>query len=137
MYREGPNGLEVAVIRPRGRDVYALPKGHLDGTETAEVAAQREVREETGLEGALEGPIEVVRYMYRFKGTLISKQVSFFLFRAVGGEIDQLDPSMRVEVDRALWLPLDELPRTLTYRGEQVVARKARDILLARAVAAP
>jgi 8-oxo-dGTP pyrophosphatase MutT (NUDIX family) len=32
-----------------GRRVLGLPKGHLDGDETAEQAARREVAEETGV----------------------------------------------------------------------------------------
>ncbi|MBX7097871.1 MAG: NUDIX hydrolase [Myxococcaceae bacterium] len=135
--REGPKGLEVAVIRPRGRTVYALPKGHLDGAETAAQAAEREVREETGLSAALEGDLGVIKYGYRFGGRFVSKEVAFFLFRATGGEIDALEPRMREEVDQALWVSLDALVETLTYPGERSVAQRARAILLAQAASSP
>ena len=39
----------LAVIHPRGRTVIALPKGHIDPGETAEIAATREVLEETAV----------------------------------------------------------------------------------------
>jgi hypothetical protein len=36
---------------------------------------------------------------------------------------------MRVEVRRALWLPLEEAPRKLAYNGERQVVRKALEYL--------
>ncbi len=32
---------------------------------------------------------------------------------------------MRVEVKRAFWIPLEEAPRKLAYRGERDVVRRA------------
>ena len=122
-------GWDVAVITPRGKAVAALPKGHLDGDETPEAAAQREVLEETGLTTQLVEKLGDVKYMYRFAGTRIDKQVSFFLFRAVSGQIDALTPQMRREVDLARWVPLAEAPQTLTYPGEKDMARRALEVL--------
>src|SRR5687768_5685891 len=93
--REHEGRLEVAVIRPRGKTVWALPKGHVDGTERPEEAALREVREETGLDADLERSLGEIKYFYQFRGRRIFKTVSFFLFRYRAGEIDRLDPSMR------------------------------------------
>jgi 8-oxo-dGTP pyrophosphatase MutT (NUDIX family) len=127
--RQGPLGYEVAVITPRGKTVSALPKGHIDAGETAETAAQREVREETGLTGELVEKLGDVKYMYRFGGARIDKQVSFFLFRAVGGEIDAITEEMRKEVDAARWVPLADAPETLSYPGERDMARRALEVL--------
>ena len=51
-------GDEVVVIVPvkraaDGQPVLGLPKGHLDGDETPEEAARREVAEETGVTAEL------------------------------------------------------------------------------------
>jgi ADP-ribose pyrophosphatase YjhB (NUDIX family) len=127
--RLGPAGHEVAVITPRGKTVSALPKGHIDEGETAEIAAQREVREETGLTSELVEKLGDVKYMYRFAGARIDKQVSFFLFLAVGGEIDAIAPEMRKEVDLARWIPLSEAPETLSYPGERDMVRRALEVL--------
>jgi hypothetical protein len=36
---------------------------------------------------------------------------------------------MRVEVKRALWIPFEEAPRKLAYRGERDVVRRAQKYL--------
>jgi 8-oxo-dGTP pyrophosphatase MutT (NUDIX family) len=123
--REHAGVLEVAVIRPRGKQAWALPKGHVDPGETPELTAQREVHEETGLQTTCDRPLGEVRYFYQREGRKIFKRVHFFLFRYSAGQIDVLDPKMRVEVDEALWMPLAEAPTKLSYRGERDMAAKA------------
>jgi len=130
--RGGADGasFELAVITPRGRaSVTALPKGHIDGGETALAAAAREVQEETGLSTELIEKLGDVKYVYRFRGKTIFKVVSFFLFKHASGEIDQLTPEMRVEVDRAHWIPLSDAGRKLSYPGEREMVGKALEIL--------
>lgn len=127
--RERNGVVEVAVIRPAGKTVTALPKGHIDPGENAEQAATREVNEETGLTATLEQKLGDVKYVYRWRGNTIFKEVAFFLFRYVSGEIDVLTEQMRKEVDRAYWLPLDEALTKLTYPGERDMANRAKAAL--------
>jgi 8-oxo-dGTP pyrophosphatase MutT (NUDIX family) len=120
----------LAAIRPRGKreGLWALPKGKIDPGERPEETAVREVREETGVEGALVEKLGDVRYTYtRRGGTRVFKVVSFYLLRAGRGRIDEIDEQMRVEVDEARWLPLEEATRLLAYGGEREMAAKARD----------
>lgn len=125
MLRERAGVLEVAVIRPAGKTVTALPKGHIDPGENAAQAATREVREETGLEAVLETKLGDVKYVYRWRGKTIFKEVAFFQFRYLSGDIDVLTEQMRKEVDRAYWLPLSEAVTKLTYPGEREMAGRA------------
>lgn len=128
--REVGGRLSIAVIKPRGRPTTALPKGHIDPGENAEQAATREVLEETGLIARLERKITDIQYVYRFRGRVIFKVVSFFLFRYESGTIDDISQEMRVEVDLASWLPLDEAVSRLSYPGERDVAVQALKILI-------
>jgi len=124
--REHLGVLEVAVIRPQGKQVWALPKGHLNPGETAEQAALREVLEETGLVTRTEHALGDIRYVYQWQGRRVFKQVTFFLLRYVSGDINQIDPEMRIEIDEARWIPLDDAPRALAYKGERDMAAQAR-----------
>ena len=105
----------MAAVRVKGGTVLALPKGHIDAGESAAQAAQRELREEAGVTGELVGKLGDVRYWYSRDGERVMKVVSFFQFRYRSGSVRDHDH----EVDSAEWVPLDDAPRELTYRGER------------------
>jgi 8-oxo-dGTP pyrophosphatase MutT (NUDIX family) len=111
----------LAAVRVKGGKVLALPKGHIDSGESAEEAARREAREEAGVEGNLVDKLGDVRYWYQRDGQRVLKVVSFFLFRYRSGSVRDHDD----EVDSAEWVPLDDAPRLLTYRGERKMASAA------------
>jgi 8-oxo-dGTP pyrophosphatase MutT (NUDIX family) len=117
----------VAAIRPAGRSkpVWALPKGLIDPGETAEATALREVAEETGAEGTSLGKLGDVRYVYTWDGERIFKVVSFFLLRYRRGRLGDLPEDTAHEVDEVRWLPLEDAPRLLAYRGEREMAERA------------
>jgi 8-oxo-dGTP pyrophosphatase MutT (NUDIX family) len=117
----------LAAIRPQGKEpgVWALPKGLIGPGEGSEATALREVEEETGLSGRSAGKLGDVRYVYTWRGERIFKVVSFFLLRYVRGRIGEIEPAMRREVAEARWLPLEEAPRLLAYKGEREMAEQA------------
>jgi 8-oxo-dGTP pyrophosphatase MutT (NUDIX family) len=110
----------VAVVRVRDR-VLALPKGHPEQGESAQDAALREVREETGLEATPVEKLGDIRYWYARDGDRVLKIVSLFLLRYRSGRLDDHDH----EVEEALWIPLEEAPARLAYRGEKEMAETA------------
>ena len=111
---------QVVVIVPtrraaNGGRVLALPKGHVDPGETPVQAAQREVREETGVIGEPVTELGDTRYWYRRDGRTIGKSVSFFLFDYAGGDIADHDD----EVEEVRWLELDRARRELSHAAER------------------
>jgi 8-oxo-dGTP pyrophosphatase MutT (NUDIX family) len=112
----------IAAVRVKGGEVLALPKGHIDPDETPAEAATREVREETGVHATLIEKLKDIRYWYERGGKRILKDVSFFLFRYRSGSLSDHDH----EVVSAEWVPLDEAPKLLSYRGEREVAAAAK-----------
>ena len=119
--------LWLAAIRPGGKPegTWALPKGNVDQGESGEATALREVVEETGCEGESLGKLGDVRYVYTLHGERIFKIVSFFLVRYRRGRIGEIPPEFRKEVAEARWLPLEDAPRLLAYRGERDMAEAA------------
>jgi 8-oxo-dGTP pyrophosphatase MutT (NUDIX family) len=117
----------VATVRVKGGTVLALPKGQIDQGERAVEAAAREVREEAGVTGELVEKLGDVRYWYQRDGERVLKVVSFFLFRYRSGSVRDHDH----EVDSAEWVPLEDAPRLLAYKGEREMAEAALSRLTA------
>lgn len=146
--RRSSDGWQVAVIEPQKDEsakgsakskgkkwqkvLLALPKGLIDKVEKPEQTAVREVLEETGLNAIPVTKLGTVKYVYmRSWGDheRVFKVVTFYLLRYTSGEIDQVEPEMRIEVKRAFWVPLDEAAQKLAYRGEKDMVRQAQRYL--------
>ena len=127
----------LAAIEPRGRygeknpknkPLLALPKGNIDHGEKPQETALREVHEETGLEAEPITKLGDVKYVYNRSwsdGAKVFKVVSFFLFRYLGGKIGDIKEEMKHEVAHAMWVPLKDAPKKLSYNGEREMAAKA------------
>jgi 8-oxo-dGTP pyrophosphatase MutT (NUDIX family) len=116
-----------AAIRPAGKEagVWALPKGLIGRDEKPEETALREVAEETGAKSRLVGKLGDVRYVYTWGGERIFKVVSFYLLRYSRGRLGDLPPATAHEVAEARWLPLEQGPKLLAYKGEREMAERA------------
>ena len=117
----------MAAIRPAGKPegLWALPKGRIDDGESGEATALREVAEETGARGRSLGKLGDVKYWFNWRGERIFKVVSFFLVRYEAGKLGDITEAFRHEVADVRWLPLEEAPRLLAYKGEKEMAEKA------------
>jgi len=132
IWRRNPAGaIEVVLVKPAGKDCWAIPKGHLEKGETIAQAATREVREETGLTVSETLPLGDVSYVYSFHenegGPLIRifKRVHFFLMRSHGGDTSNHD----AEVDQVAWVDLDHAMRKASFDTERKLIAKAAAIL--------
>ena len=112
----------IAAVRVKQGTVLALPKGHIEPGESGAETAVREVREETGVDSRLVEKLDDIRYWYTRDGARVLKVVSFFLLAYRSGSVRDYQ---REEVDGAEWIPLEEAPERLAYRGEKQMARAA------------
>ena len=118
-------GLLIGRSTPR---IWSLPKGHVEPNETIEVAAVREVREETAIDAAIIEKLSDIRYWFYSNKVKHSKVVHFFLMRYVGGT-----PKPQAgEVDEAVWIPLDETLAVLTHLNERRLVGMAQRIVAQR-----
>ena len=122
-------GVVLAELRPdapvalvahrsvRGALHWTLPKGAQEEGETVEQTALREVREETGLEPELIGPLDTIDYWFVWAPdrTRYHKYVHYYLMRAVGGDFSAHDH----EMEDAAWFHPDRARRRMAFANER------------------
>ena len=81
----------VVGSRRRERDgrTWTLPKGTPNEGESREQTALREVREETGLEVRITGPLDSIEYWFVQSGARIHKTVHYYMMEPIGGELER------------------------------------------------
>jgi 8-oxo-dGTP pyrophosphatase MutT (NUDIX family) len=111
---EHRNVLLIRARDLRNRPVWTLPKGALNEGESAEAAALREVREETGYRCEVVRELEPVTYWFQREGRRIRKTVHWYLMRPLDkvGEHDH-------EVDEVRWTGPDEADGLLRYDSDR------------------
>jgi 8-oxo-dGTP pyrophosphatase MutT (NUDIX family) len=120
----------------KSKTVLALPKGLVDPGEKPLETALREVHEETGVTAELIAKLADIKYVYTRSwgdGSRVFKIVSFYLMRYRSGRINEISPAMRIEVARALWVPLQDAPTLLAYKGEKQMAKRALEYVQSHA----
>ena len=128
VYRRGDDGIEVVLASRRtrrGQLAWGLAKGGIERGETKEVAAIREVREETGMTAEIEADLGDTKYMYVWDDIRIRKTVHFFLMRHTGGNVEDRDD----EMEEIRWFPLERAIKRAAYRGERDMLVKASELL--------
>jgi 8-oxo-dGTP pyrophosphatase MutT (NUDIX family) len=118
--------------RRKPKPVLALPKGLVDPGEKPAETALREVFEETGIVADRVAKLDDIKYVYSRSwgdGQRVFKIVSFYLMLYRSGRINQITPEMRIEVARASWIPLEDAPKLLAYKGEKKMAQRALEYL--------
>jgi len=127
----GDGGIEVALIAVKGGSVWTLPKGQVEKGENIARTAHREVKEETGLDGKIIKLIDHIQYFYAHKEKeetrRFFKVVYFFLMEYSEGDVQNHD----FEVDDCQWFPIDDAIKTVEYKDEKEILKKAKKMIAA------
>jgi ADP-ribose pyrophosphatase YjhB (NUDIX family) len=126
VFRRTDEQIDFLLIRDP-YDNWGLPKGHIEGGETPEQTALREVEEETGLrELSMVAQLPTIDWYFRDRGKLVHKFCHFFLVECVAGDpVPQLDEG----ITACMWHAPEEAIRTISYSNARDVVRAAADWL--------
>jgi 8-oxo-dGTP pyrophosphatase MutT (NUDIX family) len=125
----------VAHRSVRGGLQWTLPKGAVEEGETVEQTALREVREETGLEAELIGPLNTIDYWFVWapERTRYHKFVHYFLMVSAGRDFSQRDH----EMEDAAWFEPDEARRQMSFANERRLLDLIPDVLATQRAGGP
>jgi 8-oxo-dGTP pyrophosphatase MutT (NUDIX family) len=127
VYRRTNGGIEIVLCGRMPRGIWGLPKGTPIPGETLEQTAEREVREETGLEVKIDRKVGEIEYWFSRveQGVRFHKRVHHYLMVPTGGSTADHDH----EYDVVQWFPLWDAEHALTYANEAEILRRAAAML--------
>jgi 8-oxo-(d)GTP phosphatase len=115
VWRDAAPEIEISVVgRPRYGD-WTLPKGKLEPGEPALVAAVREVREETGVDGVPQVRLPSIQYLTGEPG--VEKSVDFWSMRVRADHGREPDH----EIAEVRWVRVSDAHSVLTYAHDRGV----------------
>lgn len=124
-----PDGtVEVLLVGGSRTDpgYWGFPKGKLEPGETEEVAARREVREETGIQVELLALAGISQYTFTGQdGRTHDKTVHYYLARPSGGDLSGQDG----ERSGVGWVAVEEAAGRLTYEDDRRHLRRVLELL--------
>jgi predicted NUDIX family NTP pyrophosphohydrolase len=125
LWRKSDKGVEVLLVHPSGvynrKAPFGIPKGELDGDETPEKAACREVLEETGVDAP--GPYVDLGFIDYKKSR---KRVHAFGRELPAGAVPKC---ASWEIDRADMLPIEKAAEVIHPDQRAFLERLARHLL--------
>jgi 8-oxo-dGTP diphosphatase len=129
VYRQEENSAKFQVLlvhRPRYKD-WSFPKGKLEKNELPEIAACREVCEETGVAIVLDKPLGEVSYAIPGLRDLLHQRKNIHYY--IAHELPRnspifkmrapVKPASKKEIDAVKWVDADQAPQMLTYRDDR------------------
>ncbi len=118
VFRNGTSGDEVLLIRrkhPPFEGKWALPGGFVDMDETLEQAVQRELKEETGLEGV---PLRQLKAYSAIDRDPRHRTISVAFTGRAG---NNLKPAAGDDAAQVAWFPVKHLP-PLAFDHKEIIS---------------
>ena len=110
--RNNKRQLEILLIQD-AKNRWTIPKGHIEEGETARETAEREIREETGLqEMKVMGWLGKINFRYRRVSSLVLMTTDIFLVQGLG-DTDDLKPEEWMNGIK--WFPTSEALDKIEY----------------------
>lgn len=123
IYRKYHGNTEILLIKSVKSGHWSFPKGHVEEGETEEETANREIKEETGLDVLLDtGFRETVTYSPK-RNT--KKTVVYFVGMATSHDlVPQKD-----EIAEIKWLEIGQAQNVLSYDNDRIIVNKAKGFI--------
>ncbi len=112
----------IGRLTKRGALEWCVPKGHPEGDETLVQAAEREIFEETGIQGEVIELLGSIDYEFYTPDKHIAKTVHHYLLRQTSGELT-VDGDPNHEAVETRWFDISELHSVLSHENERKMAR--------------
>jgi len=114
VYQKINNEVFLLILKDKNNQ-WTFPKGQIEEGEKPEIAAQREVAEETGVKKVkLIANLTPIQYWYKFENNLVKKTVHYFLFQAQAEEA--LIPQTEEGIQEVKWSSLNDALSIIGYK---------------------
>jgi len=121
VYRRFHGNIELLLIKNQNGGHWSFPKGHVEGDETEEETAIREIMEETGISVILDTSFRhVITYAPKKETT---KDVIYFIARAVTYDYTPQEE----EIAQIKWVEINHATTLLSYDNDRQLVSQAKE----------
>jgi len=121
VYRRFHGNIELLLIKNQNGGHWSFPKGHVEGDETEEETAIREIMEETGISVILDTSFRhVITYAPKKETT---KDVIYFIARAVTYDYTPQEE----EIAQIKWVEINHATMLLSYDNDRQLVSQAKE----------